>query len=156
MLLRGLGHQNDGDSLATRREREKERKGERQLLHRFRLTPSPCLSFRLFPSTLSLSDIPIARLPLSVFLTLNWRLFLVFVYLILNSVLLSLSFVLLSLRPVYSVSLSRPVSLSATSKVWFIFYYSSCLSDMFRVILRLCDPLRSMGPREIYFASSMF
>jgi len=39
----------------------------------------------------------------------------------------------------------------------FIFYYSSCLSDMFRAILRLCSSLRpAKRLREIYFASSIF
>lgn len=47
--------------------------------------------------------------------------------------------------PANFVSLSRHWSLGR-GKDRFIFYYSSCLSDMFRVILRLCSSLRpAMG-----------
>lgn len=70
MLLRGLGHQNDGDSLATRRGRERESSSISVLLRR-RVSRSVSFPQRsLYPT----SPAHISIL-LSVFLTLNWHLF---------------------------------------------------------------------------------
>jgi len=95
----------------------------------------PLVSFpwpSLYP-TLSVAHLSVF---LSVFLALNWRLFSV-LHLILNFVPI---FIFRSSSPTSLLPLSHFVDLFATSKVRFIFYYFSCLSDMFKVILLLCDP----------------
>jgi len=142
MFLRGLGYQNDGDSLAGRKEKERERTSPFpscfiSLCFSFCLLPFRCRA--LYPTPPMACHSVLFR----VFLALNWCLF--------SS--LSISFWILSLfsctfrsssslRPQkFRLSIS-PISLR-DSKVRFIFYYSLCLPDMFGVILRLCDPLRS-------------
>lgn len=75
MLLRGLGHQNDGDSLAARRGRE----SESSISVLLRRSVSHSVSF----PWCSLSDTPNGA---SLYPALNWRLFPILIRLILNSV----------------------------------------------------------------------
>lgn len=145
MLLRGLGHQNDGDSLAARRGRKSESTSISILLHLY-VSHSVSFPWCSFYPTLSMAHLSVF---LSVFLALNWRLFPV-LHLILNFVPI---FIFRSSFPTFLLSLSHFVDLFATSKVRFIFYYFSCLSDMFKVILRLCDPLRSLPWGHVKFIS---
>lgn len=148
MLLRGLGHQNDGDSLAAWSGKEKKSERERK---RENLSISVSLRFSLrvcrpisLPPALDALFIqhPLWRVSPSlsqVSLRID-----VFVRLVLNS---ARPFYLPFFSPrEFRHTISPLVSLRR-GKVRFIFYYSSCLSDMFRSILRPCDPLRFyLGP----------
>lgn len=149
MLLRGLGHQNDGDSLAAWSGKEKESERERKRERTSSISVSLRFSLRVchFVSLPPALDALFIQHPL-------WRVspslsrvslrIDVFVRLVLNS---ARPFYLPFFSPrEFRLAISPPVS-PRRGKVRFIFYYSSCLSDMFRSILRPCDPLRFyLGP----------
>lgn len=99
MLLRGLGHQNDGDSLAARRGRE----SESSISVLLRRSVSHSVSF----PWCSLSDIPNGA---SLYPALNWRFFFPSSSVSFWILFLSLPSVLLRLRPGFRLSILPSVS----------------------------------------------
>lgn len=160
MLLRGLGHQNDGDSLAVRsgKEKEGERVKEKEIL-----SISVSLSLPMYLSShlpsfclvLSLSNIPLWRVSPSssqVLLRID-----VFVRLVLNSVPVLLPSLLLPPRPANSAIPSCRQSLRAAVKLGLFFiipHVCRTCSEASFDYATLCVPTLEL--REIYFASSMF